>query len=764
MPVCNYPICIWKDASGYLTAALLDLYSDIIVYGSSRQKALQELKSKIHQNRGWDGELLTYDDYELIDPEKVSAFKTSIKIRPQYKLGDRNFPLNETYAVGLRCFSGPALHSGMGICIIPTIGVGFEYYLQDEKKLKELVRDRLAERFQGITPEKLSELLPEHEVDFLNLPINSKRKAKIVPWAQTQSIEVPNLSAIAEPLTRPQISKFYAKPLNRHDDVKQVSSAIHHDQSNLIITGPNGIGKTTILCGAILDNESGRKNSAPKFWTTSAANIMSGMRYLGQWQERCETLISELASIHGALCFPSLQELVSTESGSTSTSLAAYLAHFIKQKQLRLIVEATAEELSASRRLSPEFVSLFRIHSVDSLPRSKNVEIIQKNLSDRAESESLKIEDGAVGALYRNFERFEPYKSMPGPACEFIKTLVGNAAKEGVPEITKAYITRKYQERTGLPQLILDDNQVLSLESAHQHFKQYIKGQDSACEQVADTVLKLKAGMNDSQRPVSVMLFSGPTGVGKTQLVKTLAKYLFGSEAKDRLVRLDMSEYSGYGAADRLIGTFSDEPAKLVRSIRSHPFSIVLLDEIEKAAPEIFDLFMGIFDEGRYTDRFGRLTHFNSSIIIMTSNLGVSHKSAPGFNADSNDSPNDFQKAITDFFRPEFYNRIDQIIPFSSLSPEQVKEIAQKEISDYQNREAFRLRQLSLAVSESVMAQILEQGYHPKLGARPLQRALEELITTPVSRFLSSNPQIANQLLKIVHDESGQIRVSATGK
>jgi ATP-dependent Clp protease ATP-binding subunit ClpC len=235
------------------------------------------------------------------------------------------------------------------------------------------------------------------------------------------------------------------------------------------------------------------------------------------------------------------------------------------------------------------------------------------------------------------------------------------------------------------------------------------------------------------------MLFVGPTGVGKTELAKAISQYFFGhGEQKDRLIRLDMSEYAGPGAAQRFLGDTHGEPSALVRQIRQQPFAVVLLDEIEKAAPEVFDLLLGVFDEGRLTDPFGRLTTFRSAVIIMTSNLGATRPEPFGF-ARATATRLIYDDEAMSFFRPEFYNRIDSIVTFEPLALETMLEITEKELRSVAAREGLTRQALKLEWSNTVVNHLAANGYDRRYGARPLQRTIEQQVVVLLSRFLIEN-------------------------
>jgi ATP-dependent Clp protease ATP-binding subunit ClpC len=260
-------------------------------------------------------------------------------------------------------------------------------------------------------------------------------------------------------------------------------------------------------------------------------------------------------------------------------------------------------------------------------------------------------------------------------------------------------------------------------------------------DQVCRVIAKFKAGLNDPGRPVAVMLFVGPTGVGKTQMVKLLGDTLFpGKPEKERLVRLDMSEYAGPDAAERLLGNVYGKASELVGRVRANPFSVILFDEVEKASPEVFDLLMNVFDEGRLCDALGRATAFNSAILVMTSNLGASRSGPLGFRGGEEDGEASPRRtdtaAVRAFFRPEFFNRIDHVVEFLPLGRSTIEAITRLELEGLSLREGFSDRKLRLAFTEAVVRRVADAGFDPVYGARPLQRCVEEQVVLPLARLL----------------------------
>ena len=275
---------------------------------------------------------------------------------------------------------------------------------------------------------------------------------------------------------------------------------------------------------------------------------------------------------------------------------------------------------------------------------------------------------------------------------------------------------------------------------------------------MAELVATFKAGLDDPQRPVGTLLFCGPTGVGKTELAKVVSRYLFGhGKEADRLVRLDMSEYSAPWSAERLITKEEGTPSDFLARVRQQPFVVVLLDEIEKAASEVFDVLLGLLDEGRLTDRFGRTTSFQSAIVVMTSNLGASSRRSIGFSSQPQEA---YEAEVRAFFRPEFFNRLDAVLTFRPLDPETCLAITRKELDQIAAREGFRKAGLELGYTEGLVRHLTAAGFDPRYGARPLQRVLETQVVSVISRHLVAHPGIRDTRIRLEVDDGGRVVVA----
>lgn len=343
-----------------------------------------------------------------------------------------------------------------------------------------------------------------------------------------------------------------------------------------------------------------------------------------------------------------------------------------------------------------------------------------------------------------------------------MRDLLRKAARAGAEEVTVDDVITEFLRETGLPEFLLRDELPLDPDDVRRHFEERIRGQPAACDAVVRLVTRFKAGLNDPGQPLGVMLFCGPTGVGKTALVKALADYLFGrGEAAARLVRLDMSEFAGPGAARRLVLQADGQPSELIRRIRAQPFSVVLLDEIEKAADEVFDMLLGLFDEGRLTDEYGRVAVFRSAVIVMTSNLGADALRTIGFRRDETPA---YESEAFSFFRPEFFNRFDEVVTFNALDTVAIRDITRIELEAVSRREGLVTRGLRLEWSDDLVHALAERGFDDRYGARFLQRTINEDVVAPLSCWLVDRAGLRDATIDLDLGGDGRLRCRAAGR
>ncbi len=410
------------------------------------------------------------------------------------------------------------------------------------------------------------------------------------------------------------------------------------------------------------------------------------MQYLGQWQERLEAVIAELSDSDAVLAIENITDLVRLGGGTPRESLAAFMLPYIQTGQLRLVVEATPEELDACRRWLPAFVDALPVVRIEPLTPRQETNLLDRFLKNDARDRKSTYDSNLADTIRQWCFQFQRHAAAPGPSVEFLKTCLASRPKD----LTIDEAAEKFIQRTGLLEIFLRDAWTLERAEVTQALQKEVIGQDAACDIVAGVVTRIKSALNDPQRPFACLLFCGPTGVGKTQLSKSLARYLFGhGEGKTPMVRLDMSEYAGIAAGHRFLLDNEDRPATWIQQIRSKPLSLLLFDEIEKASPEVFDILLSLLDEGRLTDRTGKVTSFRNTVVIMTSNLGARQSTAIGF---SDSDTTDYVSEVRRGFRPEFFNRLDHVVPFLPLNRAAIQSIARKELSEVALREGFDVR------------------------------------------------------------------------
>jgi len=314
-------------------------------------------------------------------------------------------------------------------------------------------------------------------------------------------------------------------------------------------------------------------------------------------------------------------------------------------------------------------------------------------------------------------------------------------------EITASDIALVVSRWTGIPVSRMLEEEAAKLSRMEEFLKKRIVGQDEAVKKIADTVKRSRAGISDPNRPIGSFIFLGPTGVGKTELTKALAEFMFDDERA--LIRMDMSEFMEQHSVSKLIGAPPgyvgfEEGSSFAESVRHRPYSVVLFDEIEKAHPEVFNVLLQILDNGRLTDAKGRVINFKNTVIIMTSNIGAQYidkMQTIGFNSSEKDTYDGIKEKVLstlkEHFRPEFLNRLDDIIVFDILSKEAIQEIVNIQIGIIKKR--LEEKEINLTVSESVLKLLANEGYNPQYGARPLKRLIQEKILNPVASMMISS-------------------------
>ncbi|GMU50933.1 MAG: hypothetical protein AMXMBFR33_00790 [Candidatus Xenobia bacterium] len=669
--VYHYPAATWTHPSGMVTAVLAE-EPGVVAVRATLAEALNELQDYLtflHRSQPW-----------LPGPEldQLSVISVAVKLRAEYQLEGRVFPVEPPLEFRFPCLTGPH-ESGLWMAILPTLELQFLY--QEGRDLKELVQHYVQDRLAGQTPGQLLSHVPPPRVELARIGVRVRRTAPKTPEPGSQALE-----AVADRLGPTSFKNRVSRAYGRETVVDELDQRLSDQQASVLLVGPSGAGKTAVVL------EAARRRRKLSLWLTSAGRMVAGMSYLGQWEERCEALIVDLTRCQGVLCVENLLELVRVGGAQPTSSVAAFLAPYLERGELQLVAEASPEELEACRRLLPGLVDLFQVLPVPAFNTSEAIEVLQQVAGLLEQQTRVAFDPGVEHEVYRVFARFAPYRAFPGAGATFMRELAENN-----PRVDRAAVLRHFSQRTGLPEVFLRDDLPLGADAVLADLESQVVGQPAACRVAADLVTTFKASMNDPERPLGVLLFCGPTGVGKTELARTLARTFFGASGEDRLVRLDMSEYAGSQAAERLLGHLSGQPSRLVRELRRQPFSVVLLDEIEKAHPEVFDVLLRVMDEGCLTDAFGRPTWFRSAVLVMTSNLGAESLRQAGLTG-------------------------------------------------------LEQREIRLEPSPEVLELLTRQGYDHRYGARPLQRAVETLIVRPLAELLLRHPELGRTVLGLELD------------
>lgn len=702
--------------------------------GSSAEQALRTLKTRIRKtvkSNHWAAHSI-WASAELAT--------RSFPVRPVVMHADRRFPAGPKVDLPVR-YLRLEDQRGELYCLLPDFGEML--YCPSADLFKSTLVEAIRAITALMTPAQLRKLWPPRQSELRWLRVKLKEAGEGLAGQRRET----TLALVAEPMAARQING----PLGvGRDNVRSLLENALQRGSALVI-GEAGVGKTVLVATVARNIEEQRRRKAkeervrgqasphvPAMWSTSGGRLIAGMRYLGQWQERLETVVADLANIDGILAIENLLELVAIGGREPRDSLAAFLMPYIRGGRLRMVAEVTPTELDACRRLLPGLVDAMTLLHLQPMPPDLEIELVRHTLKTRFQASKATFDPDVPRLISRLCRQFQRHGAAPGPSMSFVDELTSRRRSEQSPSHWSMSLTLdKFSKRTGLPIKLLDDAETISKSDVAEALALEVIGQTAACNTAAGVVTRIKSAVQDPGRPFACLLFCGPTGVGKTQLAKSLASYLFGASShKLPLTRLDMSEFAGVAAGHRLLTDANGQPTAWIQQIRTRPLSVLLLDEIEKASSEVFDILLSLLDEGRLTDRLGRVTSFRTSVIIMTSNLGSRQSTAVGFGEGQGV---DYATEVRRAFRPEFFNRLDAVVPFAPLDREAIRSITEKELGDLRKREGLERYGRNIKWTERLLDHLAHDGFDAKLGARPLQRTIETVVVSPLARWLVEN-------------------------
>ncbi len=570
-----------------------------------------------------------------------------------------------------------------------------------------------------------------------------------VSWATPKQIVAKSLereenrkSSLSEAATDLRREKLPAA-FEIEEIVGQLAEALTgRSPRSVLLVGRSGVGKTAAVQELVRRRADFQLGHTP-FWATSGSRLVAGMSGFGQWQERCQKLWREAAQERAILHLGNLIELMDVgKSISNNQGIASFLRPYIARGDVLAIAECTPEQLALIERADPRLIEAFYQIKIDEPSAERSRSILLSSALSRENGAGIELE--AIERIDQLHRRYATYSAYPGRPLRFLDNLLEDHRRrdhESRP-ITAEEVTSTFSRETGLPLVLLDESLELELEATRSWFSSRVIGQPEPVNLIVDLLATVKAGLTRPGKPIASLLFIGPTGVGKTEMAKSLAEFLF--QDRGRMVRFDMSEYSDPLSVTRLIGGDPGSEGLLTSKVREQPFAVLLLDEFEKAHPSFFDLLLQVLGEGRLTDSMGRVADFSNTVVIMTSNLGADsfQRGLIGFeqvSATRQAASRHFQNAVRRALRPEMYNRIDRIVPFAPLDEETVLHIAEREIDRIRRRDGILYRGVTLNVRDGVTRRLSRTGYDPRYGARPLKREIERKLLTPLSEALNQH-------------------------
>lgn len=598
--------------------------------------------------------------------------------------------------------------------------------------------------------------------------------------------------------------------IGRDVEVNRVIEILNRrNKNNPVLIGEPGVGKTAIAEGLALKIAEGNvpnKLKNKEVYLLDVASMVTNTGIRGQFEERMKQLISELQNRKNIILFiDEIHQLVGAGSAEGSMDAGNILKPALARGELQLIGATTLKEYrqiekdaALERRFQPVYVQeptvdeaieiltgikekyedfhdvtfteevikacvqLSHRYIQDRFLPDKAIDLMDEagsklNLeSDFTSNQDIEIRLAEVAKEKEHALANEEYEKAAKLRDEEAKLekMLNETGSFSRPLVTVKHIQEIIEIKTGIPVGKLQEDEQEKMKNLVNNLNCKVIGQTEAVQKVAKAIRRSRAGLKSKQRPIGSFLFVGPTGVGKTELTKTLAEELFGS--KDSMIRLDMSEYMEKHSLSKIIGSppgyvGHEEAGQLTEKVRRNPYSIILLDEIEKAHPDVQHMFLQILEDGRLTDSQGRTVNFKDTVIIMTSNAGVGHKTIKvgfGSNALSETSLLD---SLGGFFKPEFLNRFDSIIEFKSLDKEQLLKIVDLMLAELKT--VLDEQKITLDVSLEVKEKLTELGYHPAFGARPLRRSIQEELEDSIADFILENPESLNLKAIIENDK-----------
>ncbi|MDY7228502.1 AAA family ATPase [Hyalangium rubrum] len=534
----------------------------------------------------------------------------------------------------------------------------------------------------------------------------------------------------------------------------------------VLLVGPPGSGKRTLLRRFVaeqLEAEDFRSHrnldKVTEVWALAGKRIIAGMSYVGDWEQRCLKLLEDSRGGRRILFIEDLHAFGRIgRSRDSDANLALFFQGPLARGEITLVGTVTPEQLQRLETDAPSFAALFTQLHVRPTSADETLRMLLHEARELEGRHGVIWAPPLFPALLEQAGSLFAGAALPGKALDLLRELAVDYGGTG-RHVHVGMLFEHLSRRTGLPDFLLHPGKRLEPDEVRTALSRKVMGQSEAVAVACDLIVRIHAGLTDPRRPYGVFLFTGPTGTGKTELARALASYLYGDDS--RMVRLDMAEFQTPDAVARLTGDAWQPEGRLTRQIREQPFTLVLLDEIEKAHPALLNLLLQTFDEGRLTDASGETADFTHTVIVMTSNLGARQRPAVGIGEqDARSVALDSDRAVREFFPPELFNRIDRIVHFSPLSRESGEKVVEKELARLLARRGLTSRNIFVSADDAVKRRIVAEAFDATLGARPLKRYLEEKVGQVLSEAIIRGPQALMRLFQL-YTRDGRFEVQA---
>ena len=663
---------------------------------------------------------------------------------------------------------------------------------------------------QEVSPEQFAQYrqsgqLPQGQ----QASINGNNAGRQVAQTQGQPKQEGILAKLGRNLTQEARDGLLDPVIGRNKEIQETAEILgRRTKNNPVLVGDAGVGKTAVVEGlaqAIVTGDVPAAIKDKEIYSIDISSLEAGTQFRGAFEENIQNLMKEVKSAGNViLFFDEIHQILgagSTGGEDGGKGLADIIKPALSRGEISLIGATTQDEYRNTIMKNAALARRFNEVTVNA-PSAQDTLLILKGIAKLYETHHhVSLPEDVLKAAVDYAVQYIPQRSLPDKAIDLLDMTAAHlSAKnpvtdkvslekqlhdtkekqekavaeedfeaalkykntiaeleqkiDGADEATKVVATandvaESVERLTGIPVAQMGASDIERLKTIGDRLAGKVIGQEDAVNMVARAVRRNRAGFDEGNRPIGSFLFVGPTGVGKTELAKQLALDMFGS--KDNIVRLDMSEYSDLTAVSKLIGTtagyvgYDDNSNTLTEKVRRNPYSIVLLDEIEKANPQILTFLLQVMDDGRLTDGQGNVVNFKNTVIIATSNAGFSDKSG-----------GELMSRLAPYFRPEFLNRFNGVIEFSTLSKDDLKQIVDLMLADV--NETLAKKELTLQVSDAVKNHLIEDGYDEAMGARPLRRVIEQQIRDQVTDFYLDNPGEKELIADLI---DGQVVISA---